>query len=39
MKRQELVNEVVMEFESVVNRVAKYELGEKIIVCDRATWW
>ena len=36
MKGQELVNEVVMEWESVVNRVAKCELGEKMIVCDRA---
>ena len=32
-KRQELVNEVVMEWESVVNRVAKCEFGEKMIVC------
>ena len=40
MKRQELVNEVVMEWESVVNRVAKCELGEKMIVCGRAArWW
>ena len=30
MKGQELVNEVVMEWENVVNRVAKCELGEKI---------
>ena len=29
-----MVNEVVMEWESVVNRVAKCELGEKMIV-----WW
>ena len=29
MKGQKLVNEVVMEWESVVNRVAKYELAEK----------
>ena len=36
MKGQELVNEVVVEWESVVNRVAKCELGEKIIVCGRA---
>ena len=29
-----------MEWESVVNRVAKCELGEKMIVCDRAArWW
>ena len=40
MKGQELVNEVVMEWESVVNRVAKCELGEKMIVCGRAAkWW
>ena len=36
MKGQELVNEIVMEWESVVNRVAKCELGEKMIVCGRA---
>ena len=30
----------VMEWESVVNRVAKCELGEKIRVCGRAArWW
>ena len=34
-KGQELVNEVVMEWENIINRVAKCELGEKIIVCDR----
>ena len=40
MKGQELVNEVVMEWESAVHRVAKCELGEKMIVCGRATrWW
>ena len=40
MKGQELVNEVVMEWESVVNRVAKCEIGEKMIVCGRAArWW
>ena len=40
MKGQELVNEVVMEWESVVNRVAKCELGEKMIVCGKAArWW
>ena len=39
-KGQELVNEVVMKWESVVNRVAKCELGEKMIVCGRAArWW
>ena len=40
MKGQELVNEVVIEWESVVNRVAKCGLGEKMIVCGRAArWW
>ena len=40
MKGQELVNETVMEWESVVNRVAKCELGEKMKVCARAArWW
>ena len=40
MKGQELVNEVVMEWESVVNRVTKCELGEKMKVCGRAArWW
>ena len=39
MKGQELVNEVVMEWESVVNRVAKCELGEKMIVCGRTARW
>ena len=39
MKGQELVNEVVWSG-SVVNRVAKCELGEKMIVCGRAArWW
>ena len=29
-----------MKWESVVNRVAKCELGEKMLVCGRATgWW
>ena len=40
VKGQELVNEAVMEWGSVVNRVAKCELGEKMIVCGRAArWW
>ena len=40
MKGQELVNEVVMEWVSVINRVAKCEFGEKMIVCGRAArWW
>ena len=40
MNGQELVNEVVMEWESVINRVAKCEFGEKMILCGRAArWW
>ena len=36
----ELVDEVLMEWERVVNRVAKVEVGEKMIVCGRAAnWW
>ena len=36
----ELVNEVLIEWERVVNRVAKVEVGEKMIVCGRAArWW
>ena len=34
------VKEIVMKWESVVNRVAKCELGDKMIVCGRAArWW
>ena len=40
MKGYDLVNEVLMEWENIVNRVAKSEVGEKMIVCGRATrWW
>ena len=40
MKGQELVKVVVMEWESVINKVAKCELGEKMIMCGRAgRWW
>ena len=36
----ELVDEVFMEWERVVNRVAKVEVGKKMIVCGRAArWW
>ena len=36
----ELVDEVLMEWESIVNRVAKVKVGEKMIVCARAArWW
>ena len=40
MKGQELVNELVMKWVSVVNRVAMCDLGEKMIVCGRVPkWW
>ena len=36
----ELVNEVLEEWETIVNRVAKALVGEKMIVCGRAArWW
>ena len=36
----DLVNEVLKEWESIVNRVAKREVGDKTIVCGRAArWW
>ena len=31
-----LVNEVLEDWERIVNRVAKTEVGEKMIVCGRA---
>ena len=35
-----LVSEVLQEWEGIVNRVAKMEVGEKVIVCGRsARWW
>ena len=34
------MNEVLMEWENIANRVAKSEVGEKMIVCGRVTrWW
>ena len=36
MKGHELVNLVLHEWESMVNRVARKEIGEKLIVCGRA---
>ena len=37
MKGYDLVNEVLMKWENIVNRVAKSEVG---IVCGRAArWW
>ena len=35
-----LVSEVLREWESIANRVAKGEVGEKMIVCGKsARWW
>ena len=40
MKGHSLVSEVLQEWEGIVNRVAKMEVGEKVIVCGRsARWW
>ena len=40
MNGSNLVNEVLEEWERIVNRVAKTEVGEKMIVCGRAArWW
>ena len=40
LKGHDLVNEVLLKWESIVNEVAKREVGEKMIVCGRAArWW
>ena len=39
MKGQELVNEIVMEWEPVVKRVAKSELGNEMVVRGKAARW
>ena len=40
IKGHELVNLVLHEWESIVNRVVRKEVGEKFIVCGRAArWW
>ena len=36
MKGHSVVSEVLQEWEGVVNRVAKMEVGEKVIVCGRS---
>ena len=36
MKGHSLVSEVLEELEGIVNRVAKMEVGEKVIVCGRS---
>ena len=33
MRGRELVSEVLEDWESIVNRVAKAEVGEKVVVC------
>ena len=38
-KGYELVNELLMEWENIVNRVAKSEVWEKMLVCGRAARW
>ena len=40
LRGHDLVNEVLLKWESIVNEVAKREVGEKMIVCGRAArWW
>ena len=40
IKGHELVNLVLHEWESILNRVARNEVGEKLIMCGRAArWW
>ena len=40
LKGHAWVGEVLREWESIVNRVAKREVGEKMIVCGKsARWW
>ena len=40
MRGRELVSEVLEGWESIVNKVAKAEVGEKVVVCGRAgRWW
>ena len=40
LKGHELVDEVVKDWEDIITRVAKKEIGEKMIVCGQAArWW
>ena len=40
LEGHDLVNAVLLEWESIVNKVAKREVGEKMIVCGKAVnWW
>ena len=36
---REFVSEVLEDWESIENRVAKAEVGEKVVVCGRAVRW
>ena len=39
IKGHELVSGVLHEWESIVNRVARNYVGERMIICGRARWW
>ena len=40
VRGHDLINEVLSKWESIVNEVAKREIGEMMIVCGRAAkWW
>ena len=40
MRGRELVSGVLEDWESIVNRAAKAEVQEKVVVCGRAArWW
>ena len=40
MRGGELIGKVLEELESIVNRVAKAEVGESVMVCGRSVrWW
>ena len=39
LKGHALVGEMIREWESIVNRVAKREVGKKMIVCGKSAMW
>ena len=39
LKGHALVGKVLREWECMVNRVAKSEVGKKMIVCGKSAWW
>ena len=39
LKGHALVGEVLREWESIVNRVAKKKVGEKMTVCGKSVRW